>query len=123
MFLKVGTEYRVIRDNNGTIITLASPFSANTNGKPYTLWEAKTVINAVAAGEAWNTYGLIAIDKVGKYAVMSPPLAIAMPVQISNFKLYGNGAGFFDGVDAIFSDFIAFVNIQCVNVCFYGFMA
>jgi hypothetical protein len=47
MLLKVGTEYRVVRNNDATTINLIGPYTATASGKAYELFEQKTAITSV----------------------------------------------------------------------------
>ncbi|MFA5132645.1 MAG: right-handed parallel beta-helix repeat-containing protein [Candidatus Paceibacterota bacterium] len=80
--LKIGTEYRFIRDNTATEIEVVGAFSATCNGKTYEIVESKTVITSNASVGSARVYITANVARSGG-------------IRILNLKSSGGTYGFF----------------------------
>jgi hypothetical protein len=82
MLVKVGSEYRVIRNNDGTTLNLIGPLGATCNGKVYELFEQKTIFNTTPAG---------GLGRVNVYRSVSN----STQININDIKTSGGTAGIY----------------------------
>lgn len=85
MLVKVGSEYRIIRDNTGTSIYTVGALSATCNGKVYLIQEQKSLINS----NKFSAYG-IAIHNCRQASG-------SMLSSVKNFKLVSPAGGTWAG--------------------------
>lgn len=79
--IKVGSEYRVVRENTANTMELVGPLSATCSGKAYELFEQKTVINS---DSPWaGTRVCLGVNNNTRESIV-----------LSNFKATGGSYGF-----------------------------